>query len=114
MPYINCITNIKVANSDILKSELAKALDSIADKGEKWLMVSVQSEEQLYFQGNDKPAAFIELKYIGSFSSEVKIELTEAFGKIFEKEENIDSNRVYIKFTGVKAEDWGWNGSLFG
>ncbi len=114
MPYINCITNIKVADSDILKSELAKALDSIADKGEKWLMVSVQSEAKLYFQGNDNPAAFIEIKYIGTFSSEVKIELTEAFGKILEKLEKIDSNRVYINFTGVKAEDWGWNGSLFG
>ncbi len=114
MPYINCITNIKVSDSDILKSELAKALDSIADKGEKFLMVSIQSEEKLYFQGNDNPAAFIEIQYIGSFSSEVKIELTEAFGKILENKENITSDRVYIKFTGVKAENWGWNGSLFG
>ena len=114
MPYINCITNIKVADSDILKSELAKALDSIADKGKKWLMVSVQSEEKLYFQGNDTPAAFIEIKYIGSFSSEVKIELTQAFGKILENKENIPSDRVYINFTGVKAEDWGWNSNLFG
>ncbi len=114
MPYINCITNIKIKNSDVLKSELAKALDSIANKVEKWLMVSVQSEEKLYFQGNDNPAAFIEIKYIGTFSSEVKIKLTEAFGKILEKYGNIPFDRVYINFIGVRAEDWGWNGNLLG
>lgn len=114
MPYINCITNIKVSDSDILKSELAKALDLVANKGEKWLMVSVQSEKNLFFQGNDSPAAFIEIKYIGTFSSEIKTKLTEAFGKILEKYEKIPFDRIYINFNSVKAENWGWNGNLFG
>jgi len=114
MPYINCVTNTKVADSENLKSELAKALDSIADKGEKWLMVSVLSEEKLYFQGNDSPAAFIEVKYLGSFSSEVKTELTKAYSKILETEAGISPDRLYIKFTSAKAEDWGWNGNMFG
>ena len=114
MPYINCVTNTKVTDSEKLKSEFGKALDLIADKGEKWLMVSVKSEEALYFQGNNSPAAFIEIKYIGSFSYEIKTEVTQAFGSILETEIGVSADRFYIKFTGAKPEDWGWNGNLFG
>jgi len=114
MPYINCVTNVKVTDSEDLKSELAKALDSIADKGENWLMVSVMSEEKLFFQGNDSPAAFVEIKYLGSFSAEVKTELTKAYAKIFETKVGVPIDRLYVKFSGAKAEDWGWNGNLFG
>ncbi len=114
MPFINCVTNTKITDIENLKSELAKALDSIADKGEKWLMVSILPEEKLFFQGSDSPAAFIEVKYLGAFSSEVKTELTKAYSKIFETKVGISPGRLYIKFTGAKAEDWGWNGNLFG
>ena len=59
MPFINVKTNIPVSENaqEALKTRLGQAIEAIPGKSEAWLMVGVEPECALWFQGTDAPAA---------------------------------------------------------
>ena len=58
MPFINVKTNIPVSENaqEALKTRLGQAIEAIPGKSEAWLMVGVEPECALWFQGTDAPA----------------------------------------------------------
>lgn len=117
MPFINCMLNTPAdtAQCDLLKARMADAMDTIAGKSESSLMIAVQPDVALYFQGRcDMPAAYISIRYIGAFSKDVKEELSHRMTLLLEEATRVSRDRVYISYTSVEREDWAWKGQLLG
>ena len=95
MPFINVKTNIPVSENaqEALKTRLGQAIEAIPGKSEAWLMVGVEPECALWFQGTDAPAALVEVSVYGG------------------AEPDIDPARVYVKY--AETPNWGWNGGNF-
>ncbi len=113
MPFINVKTNVSVSNDkqESLKSALGKAISIIPGKSENWLMVGIESEYVLYFQGTDAPAAMVEVSIYGEADSSSLNALTGEICKIINQNLYIDTSRTYVKY--MQTPDWGWNGANF-
>jgi phenylpyruvate tautomerase PptA (4-oxalocrotonate tautomerase family) len=98
-----------------LKQETARIMTEIAGKSEQWLMVIVEGDKNLYYQGNGiKPAAFISVEYVGDFSDVQKDGITTELCAAVHRKAGISSDRIYITFAGYSRSNWGWNGALLG
>ena len=75
------------------------------------LMVGIEPQYTLYFQGSDAPAAMVEVSIFGSASDAAYADLTARICKIVAETLHIDASRIYVKYAEV--EHWGWNGSNF-
>ena len=93
MPFINVKTNIPVSENaqEALKTRLGQAIEAIPGKSEAWLMVGVEPECALWFQGTDAPAALVEVSVYAVL--------------------DIAPARVYVKY--AETPNWGWNGGNF-
>jgi len=113
MPFINVKTNVAVPDEIAIdiKSALGLAITAIPGKSEGWLMVGIQPEYDLWFKGEDAPAAMVEVSIFGSASSNALGTLTSHITGILTDNIGIPSDRVYVKYTSTN--DWGWNGSNF-
>ncbi len=112
MPFIDAKISVAItpAQEENLKQRLGKAISLIPGKSETWLMLNIQPECHLYFQGsNSQPAAMVEVKLFGSASPAAYEKMTAEVTKILNSELNIPSNRVFVKYEEV--QHWGWNGS---
>ncbi|MCX7847058.1 MAG: phenylpyruvate tautomerase MIF-related protein [bacterium] len=117
MPYVEVITNAKLntAAEVAIKAGLGRLLYEIAGKDEQWLMVRIVSEEELFFKGSsDTHNAFVEIRYVGSFTSSVKQKLTQAIGQLLQETAKIQPDKLYVHFVGGSGSDWGWKGELLG
>ncbi len=112
MPFINSKVSVKMtdAQKESLKAKLGQAIRNIPGKSEGWLMVGIEDNYCLYFQGNqDGPTAFVDVKIYGRASSRDCDKMTGVLCDIYEKELGIPKDRVYIAYQCTP--DWGWNGS---
>lgn len=114
MPFISTKTNVKISSDkcEAIKTKLGKAIELLPGKSENWLMVSLEDECNLYFQGkNDKALAFVEVKIYGKASKDAYNSLTREITNILHAELNIQPDCIYVKYEEVSI--WGWNGSNF-
>lgn len=113
MPYINVKTNTSVSaqKAESIKSAMGQAITAIPGKSENWLMVGIEPEQMLYFQGSDAPAAIVDVTIYGSASASAYDSLTGKVTAILSGELGIAPNRIYVKY--AETPHWGWNGSNF-
>ncbi len=113
MPCIQIHTNVAVAQDHevSIKSRLGKAIEVVPGKSESWLMVSISDNEHLYFKGNNKPAAFVEVSVYGREDARAFNALTAEICDILNDELNIPADRIYVKYAATAQ--WGWNGGNF-
>lgn len=111
MPFINVKTNTAVPKDKetAIKSALGEAITAIPGKSETWLMVGIEPEYTLYFQGTDEPAAMVDVSIYGNASSSALSNLTGKISSILSAELGISPSRIYVKYS--QTPDWGWNGS---
>ena len=59
MPFMQLKTNVAVTEQQetLLKTSFGSAITAIPGKSETWLMVGIEPQYTLYFQGSDAPAA---------------------------------------------------------
>lgn len=113
MPFIKIKTNVSVSKEtekSIVKS-MGEAISLIPGKSESWLMVEVEDNCSLYFQGNDAPASIVEISIFGSASGNSYEDLTAKITDIINQKISIDKQRIYTKYSEIN--NWGWNGSNF-
>lgn len=112
MPYVNIKTNTEIGNkAESIKAGLGKAIECFPGKTEQWLMMSLEGNVKMYFQGKDSPCVFADVFLFGTpsrsaceaFAETVTAELGEIL--------DVAPDRIYIKFGGT--ENWSWNGRLF-
>ena len=114
MPFISTKTNVNVPkDKEIeLKEKLGQAISIIPGKSESWLMVAIEGDVPMYFQGDDsRPVAFVEVKIFGNASSDVYSNMTKELTSIYSDVLGIPADRMYIRYFG--SADWGWNGNNF-
>jgi phenylpyruvate tautomerase len=92
------------ALSDILAKEL--------NKPEKYVMVTID-QASIAMAGSSVPAAFCDVRSIGALSEPVNKKFTTALCEYLLKTFQIKPDRVYVNFTDVKPENWGWSGRTF-
>ena len=113
MPFMQLKTNVAVTEQQetLLKTSFGSAITAIPGKSEAWLMVGIEPQYTLYFQGSDAPAAMVEVSIFGSASDAAYADLTARICKIVAETLHIDASRIYVKYAEV--EHWGWNGSNY-
>ena len=113
MPFINVKTNVSVSDDQKtgIKSALGRAITAIPGKSEGWLMVGIEADYDLWFKGEDAPAAMVEVSIYGGASHNALTTLTSHITGILTDQLEISSDRIYVKYS--ETENWGWNGSNF-
>lgn len=112
MPFINVKTNTAVSKDkmDAIKSALGQAITALPGKSENWLMVGIEPEQSLYFQGSDAPAAMVQVQTYGT-NAQGTDALTAKICDILQAQLSIPANRTYVSYFGTA--NWGWNGGNF-
>ena len=113
MPFIQVKTSSKSVLEDdtLLQNDISKIVAELTGKPEKYVMTMIQKDIKLTFAGSDEPCCFIEVKSIGALSPS---SMSRSLCELIASKTNINTNRIYIEFTDVKASNWGFNGTTFG
>ena len=64
------------------------------------------------FGGNIEPFVFIDVRSIGALKGKQK-DLSDKFCDMIEKKASIKGDKVYINFTELTGENWGFNHKTF-
>ena len=115
MPAIRLKTNVSLEGEvgASLSADLSRITAETIGKPERYVM-AVCEEASMVMGGEDAPAAFVEVGSIGGLGGEVPGRLTALICDALKKRLGIPPDRVYVCFTDVSADKWGWNGSTFG
>ncbi len=113
MPYISVKTPFKATETqaESVKAKLGKAIEIIPGKTERWLMVSFEKQDYMFFAGKDEPSAMIEVFVFGDVTSSDSEKLTAEICRIISSELSVATDRIYVKYSGIS--EWGWNGGNF-
>lgn len=114
MPYINVKMSKKIGISEMneIKAQLGKAIEIFPGKSESWLMCCVESDKNMWFQGdNSEDCVFVEVKLFGSVDKKASEKFTEEICEYFDSHFGIPTSRVYVRYSG--GTDWGWNCNNF-
>ena len=111
MPMISLLCSKPVPTE--LLGELSAALAETIGKPEKYVMVSV-SETSMMMSGTAGNAAYAEVKSLGGLNRTVNHEITMKLCVLLSDHLGIPADRIYVTFTALSADHWGWNGATFG
>lgn len=112
MPYINTRTNVAISKEQEteIKARFGEAVLCLG-KNERYLMVCMEENCRLYFDGNQEPAAFVEVRLFGCADAEEYDAMTEEVTDIISGVLGIPADRIYVQYQEVPH--WGWNGVNF-
>ena len=115
MPLIKVHTQPAVADDkkEPLMGEIAQCVADISGKSLEYMMV-VLEDADIQLGGTSSDSAYIDFRGIGGISPESNAAITSGLCELFQTELGISPDRVYITFTDVPAQNWGWNNKLFG
>ena len=114
MPMIQTKVSVPLTKDmeKTLKGELGNAISLLPGKSERYLMLSFEDNQRLWFHGeNEQPMAFVEVKIYGAADRKAYCALSEKICEIMQNIVNIPPENVYIKYEEV--QHWGWNGTNF-
>ena len=112
MPCVHVKTNMKVDSSkaENIKSALGEKIQ-ILHKSESWLMVEIEDDKMIWFQGQDAPCAMVKVELYGSADRNSCDKMTQAVTDLIFDELGIAKNRVYVNYS--EFDTWGYNGGNF-
>ena len=112
MPYFKLETNKTIGPEATteLAGEISKLVSQTLGKPEKFIMVSIQSGQNMLFAGSDAPLVFVEMKSIGLPNTQMVSEKICAF---IEEKLGVPKDRTYIEFADSPRHMFGWNGGTF-
>jgi phenylpyruvate tautomerase len=97
-----------------LMTALSTEVASCLGKPESYMMVVVEPETSIILGGKGGPAAFAEVRSVGTISPDQARNLATAISDILEEKADIPASRTYTNFAGVPGSMWGFNRSTFG
>ncbi len=114
MPLLRIQTNqpIEQGKQQGLLSKASQVVAEQLGKPERYVMVSLESNNTMLFAGSDSPLAYLELKSIGLPESRTT-ELSRALCGLMQQELGVAQDRVYVEFSDAPRKMWGWNGGTF-
>ncbi|MDJ0766342.1 MAG: phenylpyruvate tautomerase MIF-related protein [Myxococcota bacterium] len=115
MPLLRLYTSVDVTETK--RDELLKSLSGIVAKAigkpESYVMVTL-NQGPTCMGGTTEPSAFVDLRSIGGLSRSVNRDISQQVCQLLNQQVDIPTDRVYLNFTSVDRENWGWNSSTFG
>ena len=111
MPLLTVSTSIEIKEKNLFLKNCSHLVSKLTKKSEQYVMVRLFDQIPMYFDGDQSPSCFIDLKSIGSLkpsliSKEISIFISNQIG--------IPISRIYIFFEDIDASNWAWNGKTFG
>jgi phenylpyruvate tautomerase len=115
MPLLKLVTTVLLPHEKgkLLLAALSKAVAGTIGKPEQYVMVAA-SQSAMLMSGRAGEAAFVDIRSIGGLNAETNRKLSQQICKLLKDSLGIAPDRVYVNFTDVEADNWGWNGSTFG
>ena len=116
MPLIQVKTSVSQPESNVVDSLLTTLSAKLAQhlgKPESYVMTSFDADVKMTFAGSFDPVCYLEIKSVGSTSSQQTKSMSEDFCQVVEDTLGVDKNRTYIEFADAKGSMWGWNGRTF-
>lgn len=107
MPYISVRTSESMEQKQIegIKTSLGEIVTIIPDKSEESLMVDIQDNCNLFYQGTDEPNAYVNVEVFQQVLPEYAVKVTAAITRLLEETAGIPMNRIYVTHKGIA--DWG-------
>jgi len=116
MPLLSIQTNQALTTSEQRRNFLGSASGKTAEllgKPERYVMVTLETGQDVLFAGTDEPAALVELASLG-LPEDRTGDLSAALCAHLQEWLGIPPDRVYIHFRNVERHMWGTNGTTFG
>ncbi len=112
MPYIDVNISKKLSDNekDSLKAKLGELISILPGKTEKVLMIGINDGHSMYFSGQKKDIAYINVKLFKPSEFEYKNELVKKIFEFFEKEYAITSENMFMNFD--EYDTWASKGTL--
>jgi len=113
MPNMHLTTSLSLdkAAKDEIKKAFAEAIALIPGKSEKWLMVIISDNTDMYLAGSDAPAALVAVELLGSAEASVYEAVTASVTASLRRILDLPGDRIYTHFSEFKH--WGWSGEHF-
>lgn len=111
MPLISIETNQAINDPSAL-SDISKAIATLLDKPESYVMVKYTHNKQMLFAGNTEPLAHLKLKSLGLPEDQTS-EFSAQLCSLIETHFSVAPARTYIEFINPQRHMWGWNSSIF-
>ena len=113
MPYIKLKTNVEISKEKQvqLKDIFGKKISLLPGKREYYLMVEIEDQRALYFQGSDAPCAILEVKLYSPSSKAETASLSKVLTDSVSSSLQIDSDRIYIEYE--LTPKWAMGGEEF-
>jgi phenylpyruvate tautomerase len=114
MPLLKLETNVALSadKQDSLLAALSRTVAHVIGKPEQYVMVAY-SHTPMLMSGRKGEAALVDVRSIGGLSNVVNQKLTQQISQILKAELGAAPERIYLCFTDVSPENWGWNGDTF-
>lgn len=114
MPYLKIQTNkvMDESSQNALMKKASATVSSQLGKPVDYVMVAIDPPRPMMFAGSDEPTAYLELKSIGLSNSDTT-DVSSALCNLLSEELSIAKQRIYIEFTNIERNMWGWNGATF-
>lgn len=115
MPLLKLETTVSLTAEKraALLSALSHILAEAISKPEDYVMVTA-NQTSILMAGKPGDAAFVDVRGIGSLAGDVNRQLSKKICDLLNQSLAVSPERIYLNFTGVEADNWGWNGHTFG
>lgn len=117
MPFIKVQSSIptpeKSTVENLLKNLSAKLAQHLG-KPESYVMTAFEADIPMTFAGTTEPVCYLEIKSVGTMSSEQTKAMSQDFCQQISEQLSIPAKRIYIEFADAPGYMWGWNQSTFG
>lgn len=116
MPLIQVKTSATPDGDQVtgLLKQLSASLAKHTSKPESYVMTVLEGGQPMTFGGTSDPTCYVEVKSIGSMTSQQTKAMSQDFCSQIEQALGVPANRIYIEFNDAKGAMWGWNGGTFG
>lgn len=117
MPLIKVQSSVSKPESAAVESLLTDLSANLAKhigKPESYVMTAFESDVPMTFGGTFDPVCYVEIKSVGSMSSDQTKSMSQAFCSQISEKLSVPVDRIYIEFADAKGYMWGWNNKTFG
>ena len=114
MVHIHLSNPVEKEKQAKLMSALSGAVAEILGKPEAYVMIMLDPETAMLMAAKSGPAAFVEVRSVGTVSADQAKKLSKAISEIIAQEIGVESSRIYSNFLSIPGSMWGFNGNTFG
>lgn len=112
MPYIGVHLSVTAteAQKDALKARLGQNITIIPGKVEDFLMIDISDGHTMYFAGEKRPLAYLDVKCYGTTEFSYKKAFTEAAFAAVRETMGLQDGDIYLTYG--EYSNWGTKGTM--